>query len=512
MSADDQAFLDILSSVPNDVRRYSNEVADYIDKQAERIADSLRQTLSSSRWIPESARPKSLPPPKPSMADTSLPSSMYAQIQNWASKHKVWTAVIVVAIGGVTYHMIRRKANCKKRRARRAGNGARLEVVVIAGSPSEPITRSIALDLERRGFIVYVVCNTIEEEVLVHNESRSDIKPLMVDIVDPISAKGSLERFTEFLQVPHAAFQGAKPHHLTFRSLILIPPLNYPSAPIATFSPSTISDLLNTRLFNTILTIQTFLPTLAALPLHHPHSQSGTSTPAPKPSVLVLTPSIIPSLNPAFHALESSIVAGLASFTQVLSAELSPLSIPVTHLQLGTFDFSTFSPKNQLQTLQSQRAETLRWDESARQVYGKNFVALSSGSVGSTKGCGSVGGMSKGSSLRELNNAVFDAMVKSKGGVIRVGQGSKLYGFIGNWVPRGLVGWMLGLRRVNHTPQDEFGRGGSWGSDDGYGSSPGSAGSGRDLGGFGSEYIPVYGDLGPSDGKDTEERFWKDRP
>jgi len=46
------------------------------------------------------------------------------------------------------------------------------------------MTRSISLDLERRGFIVYIVCNTIEEEVLVQNESRSDIKPLMIDIVD----------------------------------------------------------------------------------------------------------------------------------------------------------------------------------------------------------------------------------------------------------------------------------------------------------------------------------------
>lgn len=54
----------------------------------------------------------------------------------------------------------------------------------MAGKPSEPMTRSIALDLERRGFVVYIVCNTIEEEVQVQNESRPDIKPLMIDIVD----------------------------------------------------------------------------------------------------------------------------------------------------------------------------------------------------------------------------------------------------------------------------------------------------------------------------------------
>lgn len=99
-------------------------------------------------------------------------------------KNKVLTTAIVIVAGGAAYYVVRRKSNRKKRRARKANNGARLEVVVIAGSPSEPMTRSISMDLERRGFIVYVVCNTIEEEVQVQNESRPDIKPLMIDIVD----------------------------------------------------------------------------------------------------------------------------------------------------------------------------------------------------------------------------------------------------------------------------------------------------------------------------------------
>jgi uncharacterized protein (UPF0333 family) len=111
-------------------------------------------------------------------------TSTYSQIHGWIMKNKLLTTVIVIAAGGLTYHIIKRKSNRKKRRAKRAPNGARAEVVVVAGSPSEPVTRSISLDLERRGFIVYIVCNTIEEEVLVQNESRPDIKPLMIDIVD----------------------------------------------------------------------------------------------------------------------------------------------------------------------------------------------------------------------------------------------------------------------------------------------------------------------------------------
>jgi hypothetical protein len=56
--------------------------------------------------------------------------------------------------------------------------------------------------------------------------------------------------------------------------------------------------------------------------------------------------------------------------------------------------------------------------------------------------------------LRELNDAVFDAMVAGSGGTVRVGMGSSVYGFVGRWVPRGLVGWMMGVRKLG-----EFGVG-----------------------------------------------------
>jgi len=48
--------------------------------------------------------------------------------------------------------------------------------------------------------------------------------------------------------------------------------------------------------------------------------------------------------------------------------------------------------------------------------------------------------------LRELNDAVFDSIVEPRGGVVRVGMGAGVYGFIGKWVPAGLVGWMMGVR------------------------------------------------------------------
>jgi hypothetical protein len=158
--------------------------------------------------------------------------------------------------------------------------------------------------------------------------------------------------------------------------------------------------------------------------------------------VILLTPTIISSLSPPFHAPESLIISGLTAFTESLRSELAPLDIPVTHLKLGAFDFSTVHPRNQLQaqTLQAQRAEMLCWPEGARQIYGRNFLSVAERGP-------SIGGP-KGSPLRELHNAVFDAMTRRKGGAVNVGMGSSVYEFVGTWVPKGLIGWMMGMRRL----------------------------------------------------------------
>lgn len=53
---------------------------------------------------------------------------------------------------------------------------------VVAGSPHEPMTRAIATDLERRGYIVYVTVSSADEEQIVKSENRADIKALWMDL------------------------------------------------------------------------------------------------------------------------------------------------------------------------------------------------------------------------------------------------------------------------------------------------------------------------------------------
>lgn len=151
-------------------------------------------------------------------------------------------------------------------------------------------------------------------------------------------------------------------------------------------------------------------------------------------------------------------------------------------MQLGTFDFSGFTPEKDHRTSRnvsgggyqpgllmappSEHVETLTWPESARHVYGKNYVSQSSSALSA----GRIKGL-RGSSLRDLHNSVFDVIDGSnKNGVVRVGLGASVYGFVGRWVPRTLVAYMMGIRQVDEIP--------SWQASSAYGSPrPGSAGS-----------------------------------
>lgn len=270
-----------------------------------------------------------------------------------------------------------------------------------------------------------------------------------------------------------------KRHHLSLQAVILIPSLNYQTSPIATIPPSSFADLFNTHLLQPILTIQAFLPLLTVRLAPPPSSAEQDNRPAnPNPKVLVFTPSIISSINPPFHAPEATVCSALSAFTEVLTAELRPLGIPVTHMQLGTFDFAGFTPAMRSRLLRpdagSANTDPLSWPDSARQAYAKNFANQCSSVINP----GRIRGL-RGSSLKELHNAVFDVIDGSlTSGTVRVGLGASVYGFVGRWFPRGLVSWMMGIRRVEEVPtwQGKAGAGGAGKSGSAFGS-PKSLGS-----------------------------------
>lgn len=112
-----------LASIPHDVRRYSTQVADSIDRQVDYAATTIRNTLSEQSWIPSQVRPSMRNSPR-------HPRGLTDRVQDWMIRNRAWTAAIFAFVGtGCVLFYGSKKLNGKKRKARKAGNGARKEIV-----------------------------------------------------------------------------------------------------------------------------------------------------------------------------------------------------------------------------------------------------------------------------------------------------------------------------------------------------------------------------------------------
>lgn len=171
-------FMSYLASVETTVENEVERIANSIDAVTDRISASLRSAIGEPAWLPDK-KPLSSPPSQA----VARPVGYFEASSDWISRHRAITAAVVCFLGTGAFLIWRRKReNRVKRRAKRARNGQRTEVIVLAGPPSAPLTRSLSLDLERRGFVVYIPVNSLWEERLIQGESKADIHPLHLDI------------------------------------------------------------------------------------------------------------------------------------------------------------------------------------------------------------------------------------------------------------------------------------------------------------------------------------------
>lgn len=381
-------------------RTQINSVAADVERHFDLVASHLREWIPSGPSALVKAPPRRLPPP-----------TTYEVITRWMDRNRALTAALVAfAVTGTVstgIYVQNRKAN-KKRRARKSASGARTDVVVLAGATSSPLASAVALDLERRGFVVYVATSSAEEETYIRSLSRADLLPLPITLGDPFSAQEQLSRFQNLLGREHVAFDGAEPHHLDFKGLVLVPDTGAASeGRIGELANEEWSDMLNAKMLNTIAMTQLFLPTLIA------HQSK----------ILLLTPSITPALQPPGHAAENAIYAALKAFTSTLAVEMKEQStgVTITQFKLGNLDIPSVTAK--------QRRE----GQPASRV--------------------------KATPLRELNNAVFDTLVARRpAAMLRVGRGSLTYDLIGAVAPRSVVAWMLSLGRKRQESAEELKR------------------------------------------------------
>ena len=228
----------------------------------------------------------------------------------------------------------------------------------------------------------------------------------------PESTRETLRKFTTLITSPQQPRPNVTSHTLRLSAIIVAPGPTLPPRSIASMSPSSWSDTLNTRLLAPFTTLHAFLPLAISQ----------------KSSVLFLTPSVIPSLTLPSHAAESVVAGGLQNYVSTLRKEVQDQDVNVVQFRLGQFDYGLFVEDDQQQLMLSQH---LIAAEAAKQRLDEKAHSKSP---------------AKGTSLRQLHNDVFDAVVRGKGknGTIFVGRGSRAYDLVGNWVPDGIVGWMIG--------------------------------------------------------------------
>ncbi|RDW70788.1 DUF1776 domain-containing protein [Aspergillus mulundensis] len=453
MTSDDQFFFDYLAQIPNDVRRYSEQVADSINRHVDHAADAVRNTLSHQSWLPSSVRPS------PAFRPFSpRPQSLYDRVHDWAIRNRAWSAAILAFVGttGVLYFGSK-KLRAKRRKAKRSANGARKEIIVVAGSPHEPMTRSIAADLDRRGYIVYITVSSAEEEQLVRAENRPDIRPLWLDLAtlpsSPSEIHSSLNEIHTLITQPHAPMPGVPPHVCQLSGLILVPSPKFAAGPVATIPPSSWVDTINTRLLSPILTTQLFLPLLTL--------RNTNST------IILVYPSISSSLSAPFAGPEVTTARALVGFATSLRRELSLLhhnNVDLVELKLGNIDLG---PQYRAPNSHIAGTEVLTWSVQQRALYGPQYLNSIEQRPVASAGPGFV----RGSPARALHNALLDALEPTSKNIFGkraarkpvryAGRGARTYHLIGQWTPPGLVGWMLGLRTGYATPVESASGSGS---------------------------------------------------
>ena len=480
MTSDDQQFLDLvrihlsltamaftdtpqLASIPNDMAAYGSRIADYIEKHSNTLAHDIREAIDKATWLPESLKPPRntasyfhAPQPLP-------PQSTYEKTVAFISKNRTIIAA-VLAFAGTTAYLVhhRKRAHARKRRAKKLPNGAKKEIVVLACSTfHDPLTRSLAVDLERRGYIVYVTVSSTEEDSLVQQEAKPDLRPLWIDLTSTVpnpayDTHPDLEPIRELLSKTSRSVSpasprvsiGSKPYEHSLAGIILFPGCSgYPVGPLALLHPTDIVDSINTRLLQPLLTVQQFLPLLAR------HSFDPNSP----TSIVIAYPSIPQSLTPPAEVPSTMISTSLSALASSLRREISvsKANIVVTELKLGNFDLgSTYSRTLNREIFpekgHEQSQALTHWHSSQRAAAQRSRFGQSK-----TK--------PQGSSAREFHNAVFDALAPpqtftpfnnknlqftfpKRSSTQFVGSGARIYDLCGRYLPPSLVSVMMGYR------------------------------------------------------------------
>lgn len=303
-----------------------------------------------------------------------------------------------------------------KRRVPKLANGARRDVVLVVGSPTEPLTRLLAIDFEKRGFIVYLtILDDKDLRYIQSNGITDDINYLNLNESENFGI--AIQKFCQLLKVKVVPFPGADAHLLKLSAVVFTPNLYFPLGPIENI-PMTSWTKLQDKLL-----IYFKIIGLGLLDLVRDQ----------RSKVIGIVPTIVSSLNLPYHAPEIILQNSLKNLFSVLSKELKPQGIHVTQIRLGNLNLSSTRslPASKATRVSNiVEAEVRSWSEDMRSVYGKDFQKAQAR-------LNPLGSSLKHKGLRDLHHLLFDLIFsKSKNPlVVYYGTGARSYERIASFLP-----------------------------------------------------------------------------
>lgn len=186
-----EGYTPLLTTLNDEIVR----ICDSIEGHFVAVGSSINEALRASPWLPDSIKPPQRAPAR--RASIRIAPGYFQRCKIWMLGHPALVAAIIAFAGtGVFFIWRRRQVQRMKRRAKRTSRGFKTEAVMLVGSPYSSLLRSVAIDLARRGFVVYIPVSDSTEERLIKAEMRFDIRPLNLDITSVSPSSPSFGNFS----------------------------------------------------------------------------------------------------------------------------------------------------------------------------------------------------------------------------------------------------------------------------------------------------------------------------
>ncbi|CAK7896560.1 hypothetical protein CAAN1_04S06458 [[Candida] anglica] len=311
-----------------------------------------------------------------------------------------------------------------KRRVPKLSNGARSDVVLVVGSPTEPLTRLIALDFEKRGFIVYLTI--LDEKDLKYVESNpitDDINYLNLN--DSYSFEIQLAKFQNYLSIPVVPFQGAAPHTLKLVGVVFAPSLYFPLGPIENVTVASWNKVLER--------IQIPLKLFSSGLINLVRTQQS--------KIILISSHMTSSLDLPYHSAETLHQKSIESLFTSLTREVAHQNISVTQVKLGNLNITNqrVSPESRKSNIIN--SEIRSWSEEMRELYATNFSK-------SQFKFNPMRTSRRGANLRDLYHQLYDLIYpinqsQRNPATVYCGTGARTYDWVSKVLPEYVITWLL---------------------------------------------------------------------